>query len=135
MPPDVLLRKLTYLHQLLEDLQQFENASLDDVRRQHYAVERLFELLVMTTCDILFHELAEQGVTPDSYRDAFKQAGAQGLLPPALSAKLEKAAGMRNIIVHLYQAIDYSILHSSIRPALQDFKEFLALCETRLHSK
>lgn len=77
MPPDVLLRKLTYLRQLLDDLQTFENASLADVRAQHYTVERLFELLVMTTCDILFHELAAQGITPDSYRDAFKQASAQ----------------------------------------------------------
>lgn len=132
MPPDVLLRKLTYLRQLLDDLQAFENASLDDVHAHHYTVERLFELLVMTTCDILFHELAAQGITPDSYRDAFKQASAQGMIPPDLSAKLEKAAGMRNIIVHLYQAIDYSILHSSVRPALQDFREFLALFEARL---
>jgi uncharacterized protein YutE (UPF0331/DUF86 family) len=135
MPPEVLLRKLTYLHQLLEDLQKFENASLDGVRAQHYTVERLFELLVMTTGDILFHELAAQDITPDSYRGAFKQAGAQGLLPPDLSANLEKAAGMRNIIVHLYQAIDYAILHSSIRPALRDFREFLVLFEARLHSK
>lgn len=60
MPPDVLLRKLTYLRQLLDDLQPFGNASL---------------------------------------------------------------------------AIDYSILHSSIRPALRDFGEFLALVETRLRSK
>lgn len=135
MPSDVLLRKLTYLRQLLDDLQKFENASLDDVCAQHYTVERLFELLVMTTCDILFHELAEQGITPDSYRDAFKQASAHGLLSPDLSANLEKAAGMRNIIVHLYQAIDYSILHKSIRPALRDFKKFLVLFEARLHSQ
>ncbi|MBN2392033.1 MAG: DUF86 domain-containing protein [Anaerolineae bacterium] len=135
MPPDVLLRKLTYLRQLLDDLQAFENASLDDVHAHHYTVERLFELLVMTTCDILFHELAEHGITPNSYRDAFKQANAHGLLPPDLSAKLEKAAGMRNIIVHLYQAIDYAILHSSIRPALRDFRKVLVLFETRLHSE
>jgi uncharacterized protein YutE (UPF0331/DUF86 family) len=135
MPHDVLLRKLSYLHQLLEDLRPFENASLADVRAQHYTVERLFELLVMTTCDILFHELAAQGVTPDSYRDAFKQASTHGLLLPDLSANLEKVAGMRNIIVHLYQAIDYSILHTSIRPALQDFGKFLAIFETQLHNK
>lgn len=113
----------------------FENASLADVRAQHYTVERLFELLVMTTCDILFHELAAQGITPDSYRDAFKQTSVQGLLPPDLGANLEKAAGMRNIIVQLYQAIDYSILHANIRPALRDFGKFLVIFEARLHSK
>jgi uncharacterized protein YutE (UPF0331/DUF86 family) len=132
VPPEVLLRKLTYLRQLLADLAPFEGATLDEVRAEHYTVERLFELLVMAASDILFHELAERGLTPDSYRGTFKMAAAQGLLPPDLAGRLQEAAGMRNVIVHLYQEIDYAILQASIAPALRDFGQFIALFEARL---
>jgi uncharacterized protein YutE (UPF0331/DUF86 family) len=130
--PEVLLRKLTYLRQLLVDLAPFEGATLAEVQAEHYKVERLFELLVMAASDILFHELAERDLTPDSYRGAFKLAADQGLLPPDLTDRLQEAAGMRNVIVHLYQEIDYAILHASIGPALRDFGQFVALFEARL---
>jgi hypothetical protein len=36
--PEVLLRKLTYLRQLLADLTPFEGATLDEVQADHYKV-------------------------------------------------------------------------------------------------
>jgi len=132
VPPDVLVRKLTFLRQLLRDLAQFENVPLVEMKSQHYTVERLFELLVAVTTDILFHELKRLGFSPESYRDAFQIAAEQNLLPLDLSTRLQQAAGMRNIIVHLYETIDYTILHSSIEPALRDFNQFLQLYEKRL---
>jgi hypothetical protein len=47
MAPDVLLRKLTYLRQLLKDLSPYKEASLAEVEAEHYKLERLLELLVM----------------------------------------------------------------------------------------
>ena len=134
MTPEVLLRKLTYLRQLLADLAPFEGATVEEVIADHYTLERLFELLVMTASDILFHELAELDLTPNSYRGAFKLAAEQGMLPTDLAVRLQDAAGMRNVIVHLYQAIDYAILCASIGPALRDFGRFVALFEARLEN-
>lgn len=68
MTPDVLLRKLTYLRQLLADL----------------------------------------------------------------ADRLQEAAGMRNILVHLYEEIDYTILRDSIEPALRNFGQFVAIFESDL---
>lgn len=127
MAPDVLLRKLLYLRQLLTDLAPYENATLTEIAAEHYKLERLLELLVTTATDILFHKLAEMDVVPDSYREAFRLAGEHGLLPRDLAEHMQKAAGMRNVLVHLYEEIDYQILHSSIQPALQDFSQFAAI--------
>ena len=127
MAPDVLLRKLLYLRQLLIDLAPYENATLAEVEAEHYKLERLLELLVATATDILFHKLAEMDVAPDSYREAFRLAGEHGLLPRDLAERMQNAAGMRNVLVHLYEEIDYQILHSSIQPALQDFSQFTAI--------
>ncbi|MFO7633039.1 MAG: DUF86 domain-containing protein [Caldilinea sp.] len=127
MAPDVLLRKLHYLRQLLSDLAPYENATLADVEAEHYKLERLLELLVATATDILFHKLAEMDVAPDSYRETFRLAGKHGLLPVDLAERMQNAAGMRNILVHLYEDIDYQILRDSIKPALQDFSQFTAI--------
>lgn len=127
MAPDVLLRKLLYLRQLLTDLTPYANVTLAEVKVEHYKLERLMELLVATATDILFHKLAEMDVAPDSYREAFRLAGEHELLPVDLAERLQQAAGMRNILVHLYESIDYQILHESIQPALQDFSQFAAI--------
>jgi hypothetical protein len=80
--PEVLLRKLTYLRQLLADLALFEGATVDEVQADHYTVERLFELLVVTASDILFHELAKQDLTPDSYRGRSSWQPSRDCCPP-----------------------------------------------------
>jgi uncharacterized protein YutE (UPF0331/DUF86 family) len=43
----------------------------------------------------------------------------------ALSKRLALSAGLRNILVHEYEEIDYSILHDSIPAAIADFSKFL----------
>lgn len=127
MAPDVLLRKLLYLRQLLTDLAPYENATYAEVEAEHYKLERLFELLVATATDILFHKLAEMDIAPNSYREAFRLAGEHRLLPLDLAGRLQNAASMRNILVHLYEDIDYHILYDSIQPALRDFSQFAAI--------
>jgi uncharacterized protein YutE (UPF0331/DUF86 family) len=125
--PEVVLRKLAYMEKLLRDLRPYEGASLAQVESEHYKIERLFELLATTASDLIFHLLAEQGQRPDSYRQAFQMAAAQGMLPSDLGERLAQLAAMRNILVHLYERIDYSILHSSIKPAINDFGDFIAV--------
>jgi uncharacterized protein YutE (UPF0331/DUF86 family) len=132
---DVLLRKLSYLRQLLADLAPYENATLDQVLTDHYKLERIFELLVVATTDILNHKLAERGLIPDSYRDSYKLAARQGLLPADLAERLQDAASMRNVIVHLYERVDYAILRDSIAPALRDFREVVALFEDQVEDE
>ena len=135
MAPNVLLRKLTYLRQLLADLAPYENTTLDQVLADHYKLERIFELLVVTATDILNHKLAERDLTPDTYRDSYKLAAEQGLLPLDLAERLQDAASMRNLLVHFYERVhlservDYTILRDSIAPALRDFSQFVALFE------
>ncbi len=127
MAPDVLLRKLIYLRQLLNDLSPYREASRAQVEAEHYKLERLLELLVMAASDILHHLLAEHGETPISYKSAFQLAAREGLLPQELSERLQDAASMRNILVHMYEEIDYAILHQSIPAALEDFAQFVAI--------
>ena len=42
----------------------------------------------------------------------------------ALAGRLADAAGLRNVLVHLYEDIDYEIVAASVERALEDFGEF-----------
>jgi uncharacterized protein YutE (UPF0331/DUF86 family) len=133
MTREVLNRKLNYLRQLLADLAPYRSATMLEVTAEHYKLERLLELLVATATDILFHLLAEQNKSPDSYREAFKMAASESVIPNDLGERLQKAAGMRNILVHLYEEIDYTILRDSLDPAWRDFSQFVKLLEPQLN--
>ena len=126
MAPEVVLRKLEHLRQLVADLRRHEGASVERVREHHYEVERILELLVTSSADLPQHRLAEREVVASSYRDVFRRASAEGLLSPSLATKLEEAMGMRNVLVHLYDEIDYEILQRGIGEALAGFPALIA---------
>ncbi len=126
MAPEVVLRKLNILRRLLRDLQPHEGASLEEVKARHYEIERILELLATASADLLQHLLGERGVIASSYRDVFRKSMEQGLIGSDLSGRLENAAGMRNVLVHLYDEIDMSILRQSIGNALRDFAALVA---------
>lgn len=89
-------------------------------------MERILELLATSAADLLQHLLAERDVVATSYRDVFRQAAIAGLLEEPLAVRLEEAAGMRSVLVHLYDEIDYQILHASVGKARRDFAALVA---------
>lgn len=132
MTREVLARKLASLRRYLADLTPHAGKSAERILEDRYEVERLLELLVQVAVDIVTHELWERGVVPDSYRGAFLAAAKEGLLPDGLASRLADAAGLRNILVHLYEEIDYEIVAASVEEALRDFAVFADLYAGRL---
>ena len=122
MSPEVLSNKLAALSGYLSDLRRFKDVSFDAFMERHYEIERILELLIMTASDIVFHQLSSAGEPPSvSYRAAFLRAGELGIISPELSGKLALSAGMRNILAHEYEDIDYRIVHACIPAAAGDF--------------
>lgn len=130
MTLEVIIRKKEFLARYLEDLKKYESYSFKEFMEDHYAIERLLELLVTVSCDIIFHLLTEKGEeTPLSYRTAFLRAGEISLFSNDLALRLAQAAGMRNILVHGYEEIDFDIVYQSIPQAIKDYSLFLIKIE------
>ena len=126
MSPDVINKKLTAMTAYLNDLLPYKKISFDKFMEKHYEIERLLELLVMTASDILFHLISARGEKmPASYKAAFLKAGEMGIISKKLSKNLALSAGLRNILAHEYEEIDYSIVHKSISLAIRDFTAFI----------
>ena len=126
MSPEVAQRKLGQMATYLKDLQRHEGISFELFMERHYEIERILELLVVTASDIVLHLISLRGeAAPASYRAAFLRAGENEIISAELSKRLALSAGLRNILVHEYEEIDYSILHKCIPAAIADFSNFL----------
>jgi len=124
MSPEVIQRKLAMLIAYRSDLEK--TVSSGPIEDTHYAVERLFQLIVECMYDIASHWLALRGdVHPDSYVEVFQEAGKKGLLAPVLASSLASAARMRNLLVHVYERIDLGKIQEAIPSLLADAQEFL----------
>jgi uncharacterized protein YutE (UPF0331/DUF86 family) len=123
----VVQRKLSHLEELLELLRSESStplaAYLQD-RRQQLLVERLLHLSVEAASDLLEHLLVQKlNSKPQTYAETFLLAGQQGLIPMELAQRLIPAAGLRNRLVHDYEAIDPSRVHAAMPVALQDLTD------------
>ncbi len=128
MSPHIVKSKIEQIALLLEDLRVYEDISYEEfLAKEHYAIERLLELLVITASDATVHILSVAGEeTPMTLRTTFLRAGELNLIPEALAQRLAAAAGLRNLIVHAYAKVDLKIVYDSIRPALIDFSALAA---------
>lgn len=123
---DVLDRKFGFLRRFLTDIERY--AALDDPgrRREHYAIERLLQLLCESAADISLQRLKAQGQTlPGSYREIFAALARLGAMPQDLAQELMAACGMRNVLTHLYDDIDLDRVIAAVDPAILLYKRFL----------
>ena len=130
---EVLERKLVFLRQFLTDLAPYAQLDSDGRRREHYAIERLLQLLCESAADIGLQVLKRRGVgLAGSYREVFTSLQQQGALPQPLAERLIDVCGMRNILTYLYDAIDLDRVIAAVDPALALYREYLdwALNET-----
>lgn len=122
---EILERKLGSLNCFLRDLSAI--AALDSTgrRQQHYAVERLLQLLCECAADIALQFVKAQGDSlPASYREIFIALERAGALPGAMAAELISACGMRNLLTHLYDDIDLDRVIAAIDPAIALYGAF-----------
>ena len=126
MSPEVVHRKIAKMLNYLDDLLPYKESSFDQFEDNHYKVERLIELLVMAASDIAFHLVSQQNEPPpSSYRAAFLRLGELGIIDPETGKSLALGAGLRNILVHDYEEIDYHKLHESIPTIISDIRQFM----------
>lgn len=123
----VIERKLAALQTFIKDLGHY--AELDRIarRREHYAIERLIQLLCETAADIGLQILKarQQDTLASSYREVFEQLRRSAALPDEMSDQLISACGMRNVLTHLYDTIDLDRVIAAVDPALQLYRAYL----------
>jgi uncharacterized protein YutE (UPF0331/DUF86 family) len=125
---DVVLRKLETLRRCVE---RIESKRPPDTRalEQDYDLQDIIsvnlERAIQASVDIASVLLAERGPgTPATMGESFPLLADSGIITTDLAERLRKAVGFRNISVHEYEKIDWSIVFSIVTDRLEDFRSF-----------
>jgi uncharacterized protein YutE (UPF0331/DUF86 family)/predicted nucleotidyltransferase len=121
-------RKLSQMVEYLIALAPLQALSYADYLQQplsRYAAERLLQLIVDTAVDINAHLIVElTGTPPQDYYDSFIKVAQAGALSVAFALCIAQSTGLRNRLVHQYEAIDHAIVHSAIAAAITQYTEY-----------
>ena len=131
--PEVMQRKLSMLRQFLSDLELYAAMEPRQQRREHYAIERLLQLLCESSADIGLQLLRSDGYRlAATYRDVFEALRDRLDLDEALAERLMDACAMRNVLTHLYDTIDLERVIGAVTPAIEVYGQFAQWAEQRL---
>jgi uncharacterized protein YutE (UPF0331/DUF86 family) len=121
--------RLRFLDELLRDLEALGDVSGDRLtadRIVRHALERILTQLVETAVAINSHIAASLlGRSPTGYRDSFALAADAGAISEELAATLFPSAGLRNLLVHEYGAIDLSRVAAATPLARTTYREYV----------
>lgn len=62
---------------------------------------------------------------PQSYKEIFRTLGENGIIPEAFARKIEPAAGLRNVLVHIYAKVEIGRLYENLQNSVEDMEIFI----------
>lgn len=136
MDREVVEQKLESLRRCLQRIQAKcptdPETLVEDIDLQDIVALNLTRA-VQICVDIGTHLIAGMEVpAPDTMGQTFDILAQAGLFDKALANNLKKAVGFRNIAVHNYENINWSIVHSIVHYHLADFVEFATVVAKKL---
>ena len=132
----VVRRKLGHIMSSLELLGPIREISLQEYRRRVWerkGVERVLQEAIEAALDINAHLIAELGQdVPDDYFGGFVKLGQLGVLPEELARALAPSAGLRNRLVHEYDALDDAKVLAAVGTILDLYPRYIQAIEAAL---
>jgi uncharacterized protein YutE (UPF0331/DUF86 family) len=131
MPDDVILNKGEIIERCIERIKKTyardPSALASDYTCQDVVVLNL-ERACQAAIDLGMRWVRIEALgVPKESRDAFALLAAAGRIPDELADSLKKMVGFRNIAVHDYREIDFSIVKAIIERGFPDFRELIRL--------
>jgi len=126
---DVLKRKLARIAENLGALKPIREMSHKEYGRDLYkrkATERLLQELIEAVVDINLHLISQTGHSiPDDYYQSFINLGELKIISSDLAEKLAPSAGLRNRLVHEYDAIVDGLILQSVAMAEDLYAQYV----------
>jgi uncharacterized protein YutE (UPF0331/DUF86 family) len=101
-----------------------KEAFLKDRDTQDIACYRLL-VAIEAALGLCYHLSAKRlKKVPEEYAECFALLADSGIIPADLSERLQHMARFRNLLVHMYWKMDYSMLYEMIQHHLGDLRLF-----------
>jgi len=121
--------QLDLLERLLGRLEQYANvvtrSELESDLDTWLKVSRALELAAQCCLDLAMEIVAKRGLgVPETYREAFVRLAQAGVITAAQSSILQGWVGLRNVLAHLYTAVDLDRVYVAMTEDKRDLREF-----------
>jgi uncharacterized protein YutE (UPF0331/DUF86 family) len=137
--PSVLRRKLATIVENLRALEPVTGMTSQRYQEELFTrkgTERLLQELIEAAIDVNTHILVQDGHgAPDDYYEGFLRLAEHGVLSRELAEALAPSAGMRNRLVHEYDAIVDAIVLDAVRKSQHLFPRYVASIEQYLQRR
>lgn len=88
--------------------------------------ERYLERMIGRMIDVNYHLLTESGEPPPrDYFQSFVALGRLGVLEPEFARRIASCAGLRNRLVHEYDALDPAKVYEALQTTVSDLPRYL----------
>lgn len=128
--------KLGHIMTSLDLLRPMRAMSLADYRARVWerkGIERVLQEAIEAALDINAHVIAERGLdVPDDYFGGFIKLGEIGIVPVELAGALAPSAGLRNRLVHEYDAVDDAKVLAAVGTMLDLYPRYIQAIEVEL---
>ena len=132
----IVRRKLGHIMTSLDLLGPMRGIPLHEYRRRVWerkGVERVLQEAIEAALDVNAHLIAELGHdVPDDYFGGFVKLGQLGVLPEELARALAPSAGLRNRLVHEYDALDDAKVLAAVGTILDLYPRYIQAIEAAL---
>lgn len=129
-------RKLATITRDLDDLAEIEGMDIGEFSADRFrqkGTERFLQEVIEAAVDVNLHLLRVRGrPTPSDYFSSFIELGEAGAIPSDLAKKLAPSTGLRNRLVHEYDAIDDEVVLEAVSEARELFGRYVAAVEAAI---
>jgi len=126
---DLVTRKIALIVDDLRAVTPIAQKPVDDYlasATDEIVTERYLERMIGRMIDINYHLVTEAGHPPPrDYYESFTQLAKLRILSPAFASQIAACAGLRNRLVHEYDAIDPRRVYEGLQAAVRDIPEYL----------
>jgi len=122
-------KKVSLIEEDIKRLKDFGNMTAEEIflnYEKQATVERLMERIIARAIDInqyLIRQL-NKDVIPQNYRQTFLILSDLGIYDEKFGERISKSIGIRNVLIHDYDKIDYKLLYSSISDCISDYIKY-----------
>jgi uncharacterized protein YutE (UPF0331/DUF86 family) len=131
---DLVTRKMLLITSDLDVLRPVAESGLDaylSSPMHQAAVERYLERSIGRMIDINYHLLTESGhPPPPDYHASFTRLSELRVLDEGFARQIARAAGVRNRLVHEYEALDPRKVFEALGATLRDVPQYLSQVST-----
>lgn len=125
--------RLALLREILDILDRYattvKRADLEHDREVWLKVKAALEVAAQCAIDLALVLVAKRGIgVPQSYREVFVLLARAGVVDGELASNLEKWAGLRNVLIHVYTALDLDRIHGALSQTAP-LRSFMAIAE------